>query len=639
MNKLIFVLILFTSVNFFSQHIENTCATKNSEVIKNYANPNTSNYDITYHRLQLDVNPDNTTAYISGTITTFWNALSLMNSITFDLKSNMSVTSVVQRGANLNFTQQNNEVSITLPSVQNTGVLDSLSVSYSGSPQSGDFGTFIRSTHSGGVPIIWTLSEPYGAMNWWPCKQDLTDKIDNGIDVIVTHPAFYNDTQQYKTASNGLVISETINNNVKTTHWRHSYPIPAYLVAFSVTNYAYYTDYAYPGTQQQIPILNYVYPDQLSNWQNNTPITEDLIEMYGDLFEMYPYADEKYGHAQCGFGGGMEHTTMTFLNSYNRQLITHELAHQWFGDKVTCGSWHDIWLNEGFASYCEGLTVENFDGIPAFNTWRAQRITSITNLSHGSVYCTDTTSVAQIFNQRLSYHKGAMVLHMLRYKLGDANFFQSIKNYLADPELAYSYAKTPDLQNHFEAQSGVDLDEFFADWVYGQGHPSYQLTWSQSDNTLFLTVYQSQSHTSVSFFEMPLPVKITGTGGETLWLRLENISNDQLFTENVNFIIAQVQFDPDFQLISQNNSVTLKNNSDYLNALIQIPNPVKETVEIIKPEHIRIKEYALFNENGQQVRFEKLKNEVLNFSHLTNGLYWLQLSTNKGLLYKKIIKE
>jgi hypothetical protein len=138
---------------------------------------------------------------------------------------------------------------------------------------------------------------------------------------------------------------------------------------------------------------------------------------------------------------------------------------------------------------------------------------------------------------------------------------------------------------------------------------------------------------------MPLPVKITGTGGETLWLRLENISNDQLFTENVNFIIAQVQFDPDFQLISQNNSVTLKNNSDYLNALIQIPNPVKETVEIIKPEHIRIKEYALFNENGQQVRFEKLKNEVLNFSHLTNGLYWLQLSTNKGLLYKKIIKE
>ena len=155
------------------------------------------------------------------------------------------------------------------------------------------------------------------------------------------------------------------------------------------------------------------------------------------------------------WGGGMEHTTMSFMGSWSRGLIAHELAHQWFGNKITCGSWEDIWLNEGFATYLDGLVYENFDGQDVFSQWRKAVVNSVTSSPSGSTFVTDTTSVSRIFNSRLSYRKGAMILHMLRYKIGDDNFFQGVKNYLADPTLAYSYAKTEDLQRHLEATSLV----------------------------------------------------------------------------------------------------------------------------------------------------------------------------------------
>ena len=336
------------------------------------------------------------------------------------------------------------------------------------------------------MDFIGTL--PYGARDWWPCKQDLTDKADS-IDVFVTHPRFY-DTHEYKTASNGILVSETVTESNKTNHWKHGYPIPAYLIAFAVTNYSVYFDYAYEGTDNEFSIINYVYPESLADAQAQTAITADIMEIFGELFGMYPYADEKYGHAQFNWGGGMEHTTMSFMGSFGRSLIAHELAHQWFGDKITCGSWEDIWLNEGFATYLEALTRERIDGNEAFIAWRENTVSDITAKSDGSVRCSDTTDVSRIFDWRLSYQKSAMVLHMLRYKLGDADFFSAVQNYMADPELAFGYARTIDLQNHLEAQSGIDLDEFFADWYVGEGHPSYQLRWYQSGDSAYFLIHQ-----------------------------------------------------------------------------------------------------------------------------------------------------
>ena len=598
----------------------------------------TTDYDVKYHRLEWTVDPGSAIPSIAGDVTTYWEALADMTSITFDMASNLNVTSVMQRGISLSFEHSSDEISIDFEETQNTGVLDSLTITYSGNPTSSGFGSYIHSNHSG-TPILWTLSEPYGAMGWWPCKQSLNDKIDV-IDVIVTHPKFYGD-DEYKTASNGLLQSEVTTGANKTTHWRHEHPIPAYLIAIAVTNYAVYNNYAFEGTDTEIPIVNYVYPEDLAYAESKTPVTADLIELYSDLFELYPYANEKYGHAQFGWGGGMEHTTMSFMGSFGRGLIAHELAHQWFGNKITCGSWEDIWLNEGFATYLEALSREHFDGDTAFISWRDDTIDAITNYSYGSVFCQDTSSVGSIFSFRLSYQKGAMVLHMLRYKLGDDDFYQGIKNYLADPELAFGYALTINLQEHLEAQSGMDLDEYFADWFMGEGYPSYDIEWDQEGDTAFFKVEQSQSHSSVDYFEMPLPIKVTGTGGETQWVRLENTENGQIFTETVDFSISNVYFDPNHELISRYNSVnynsSLNTTTMAVEMLMPIENPVNGKVTLQRLPGITLTKINLYNTLGQEILEQNGSNATIDFSKIKNGVVILKVETNKGKFNKTLI--
>jgi aminopeptidase N len=649
MKRAFAILITIISISVFSQNnmtleLKSLINAEKRAAIKRInfrTNPNTTNYDIKYHRLEWTVNPETSPAAISGDVTTFWEANEPLNTITFDMASNLYVTDVLQRGVSLTYLHTGEEIVITLPTTQNTGVLDSLTISYYGNPVSSGFGSFVQSNH-GGIPILWTLSEPYGAMGWWPCKQDLIDKADS-IDVYVTHPQFYSGTEEYKTASNGLLKSEVVTGANKTTHWKHRYPIPAYLIAIAVTNYEVYNDLAYEGTGDEFPITNYVYPEDLSYAQASTPVTADLIQIYGDLFEMYPYADEKYGHAQFGWGGGMEHTTMTFMVYFGRDLIAHELAHQWFGDKITCGSWEDIWLNEGFATYLTGLSYENLDGEDAFKSWRESKIYQITSETDGSVFCTDTTSVGRIFNGRLSYNKGSMVLHMLRYKLGDTDFFQGISNYLADPTLAYGYAKTIDLQNHLEAQSGTDLDEYFADWFVGEGYPSYQIAWDQIGSNLTLRAIQTQSHSSVSYFEMPIPIKVIDDTGVEHWIRLENNYNGQLFIQTVAYNVASIEFDPESQLISSGNTVkripNLADNEVVFEGISPVKNPVKDFINIQTKDGVLIVSSSIYNTLGQKIYEQNTSNSKLDVRSLASGIIILHITTNKGVYYQKLVKE
>ncbi|MBT8274042.1 MAG: M1 family metallopeptidase, partial [Bacteroidia bacterium] len=349
------------------------------------ANANTGNYDLTYHRLEFTVDPN--VAFISGDVTSYFIAKEDLDQIIFDLDDNMVVSQVLQDGNPLSFSQNaNDELVITLAQTQNQGVLDSLTVSYSGNPVSSGFGSFEQSTHNGD-PVIWTLSEPYGAKAWWPCKQDLIDKIDE-IDVFITTPQFNPGSEEYIAVSNGVEQSQVVNGSNKTTHYKHQFAIPAYLIAIAVTNYSVYT-HQVPNNGNPFDIVNYVYPEDLATAQADTPITVDIMNLFSNLFEEYPFASEKYGHAQFGWSGGMEHTTVSFMGNYSRNLIAHELAHQWFGNKITCGSWKDIWLNEGFATYLSGLVVEDLDGNDNFTDWKQGRIDHITSDPAGYVYLMD----------------------------------------------------------------------------------------------------------------------------------------------------------------------------------------------------------------------------------------------------------
>lgn len=598
--------------------------------IKFKANPNTVNYDLKYHRLEWKMDP--ALAFIEGNITSYYLANDDMNSIIFDLAKNMSVSKVTQRGIELKFTQNSyDELLIDLPAIQKKDALDSLTVIYDGNPVSSGFGSFEVNTHND-TPVLWTLSEPYGAKGWWPCKQDLNDKIDS-IDIFVTHPKIY------KTASNGLLKSETVTGNTTITHWKHKYPIPAYLIAIAITNYKVYTDYVSSG---DFDVVNYVYPEHENTARTATAITPKIMDLYGTLFEPYPFAKEKYGHAEFGWGGGMEHTTMTFMGGWNRSLIAHELAHQWFGNKITCGSWQDIWLNEGFATYLDGLVVENFDGESTFKSWRSNLVNSITSQKNGATFVSDTTSVNRIFDSRLTYRKGAMILHMLRYNLGDEDFFQGMKNYLSDKKLAFNYAKSNDFKKHLETSSGKNLTEFFNDWLYGEGYPSYDVSWHQnsSNKIVSFTVNQSQSDPSVSFFEMPLPIRINGSNGQSEIVRLEVSENEQTFNASIPFEIISIEIDPQVQLISKNNAATL--GIDLVNLQNEItiyPNPVINTLTIQNKSNTIINSIVIYNVLGEVVLQFENPSSKLSLNSLNFGVHLVKINTDKGAIHKTILKK
>jgi aminopeptidase N len=451
--------------------------------------------------------------------------------------------------------------------------------------------------------------------------------------------------EAYRVASNGLLVEESGQGDTKTYHWQHRYPIPAYLIAVAVTNYAVYSDWV-PTDSDPIEVLNYVFPENLSSAQNQTEDIIEMMQLFNDLFGLYPFAEEKYGHAQFGWGGGMEHQTMSFMGGFSYGLQAHELAHQWFGNKVTCGSWEDIWLNEGFATYLTALTYEFLGNEQAWEDWKSSRINSVTSLNYGSVWVNDTTDVNRIFSGRLSYSKGALLLHMLRWTLGDEDFFQAARNYLNDPSLAFGYASTEDLQGHLEAQSGLDLETFFDDWFFGQGYPSYHLQWASEDDFLQLTVGQLTSHSSVDFFEMPIPVYVSGEGQDTL-LRLDHQYSGQFFWLELPFTVENVEFDPDSWILSKGNTIQEGTYNrtvepDLSNRINLFPNPTPGQLTV-RADGLQIEGVQVIDLSGQVLWTREgltTKGVIeLELEQLPAGFYLMLVDTNEGRVTKKILRQ
>lgn len=649
MKNIIVLSLLIVATNLFAQtktdHDFDQIICKEMEAHQHHMqppppnNPLTENYDLKYYRFEWYVDP--AVYFIEGSVTVYFQAMQEnFTEINFDFSSQLIVSNINYHGQSIGSTASGDYLlTIPLPVALPAGTIDSLTINYSGIPPSGGFGSFIQSEHED-IPVIWTLSEPFGSQDWWPCKNGLDDKIDS-IDIIVTTPA------AYRVAGNGSLVQESTQGTNKVYHWQHRYPIAPYLVAIGVTNYAQYTDNVPLSNGTQLPMLNYVYPEDLEAAQTGTADLVQVLQFYDSLFVTYPFHEEKYGHAQFGWGGGMEHQTMSFVVSYGWGLLSHELAHQWFGDMVTCGSWEDIWLNEGFATYLEGLTRERFDTYLPWYDWKLSKINSVISQPDGSVKVDDTTSVSRIFSGRLSYNKGAYLLNMLRWKLGDEVFFPALRYYLND--LQFGYAKTPALKAHLEAASGIDLTEFFEDWYEGQGFPSYQLYWEQIGNLVYLKPYQTTSHPSVDFYEMPLPVVIKGTGNE-IETRLENTFNGELFEIHLPFVVTSVQFDPDLRLLSGNNSVHHSSGLDAIDELADgssvliFPNPTQDYIQVFFENKKASQNFRwkLINSLGQEVKTGLLDqgNSTIDISLLSAGIYrFLIMDTEGKIMVREVVKS
>ena len=650
--KLLFILLLFPFISIkaqfseteilsdiISQDATNQCShTKQRSLAKAFAKASSDNFagqniDITYHRAKWEIDPSS--SYIKGAIyTQFTTTKNNVKIITFELDAPMVVDSVLYHSTKISFADSSAYLlNLYLPASLSIGTSDSIEVFYQGTPGASGFGSFVQTDHNG-TPIVWTLSEPYGAREWWPCKNDLSDKIDS-IDVYVTTPL------GNRAASNGLLIGEKTEQGKKIYHWKHRHAIATYLVAVAVTNYAVYSDFANINAGQ-VEVLNYIFPEDSAYTVTRTPDVVNSIQLYSNLFIDYPFQDEKYGHAQFGWGGGMEHQTMSFMGGFSHSLMAHELAHQWFGDLVTCASWHDIWLNEGFATYLTGLTYEHMSNTSYWETWKSQTRGSVLSENYGSVYCDDTTSVGRIFSSRLSYSKGAYVLHMMRWVVGDDAFFAGLKSYLSDPNLNHGYAHTSDLQAHIETASGMNLTTFLNDWFYGEGSPNYQIeTFQNTKDSIRITINQTATNpTSVGFFALPVPIRLKGPALDTI-VRLDNTVNGQQYTIAVDTYIDQVEFDPNKWLLASANITTNVgiNGSQQDNNITISPNPTKDIISITAQEEISQIEVldvsgklilSVYNTNNESVK--------INLSNFVTGIYFLRISTPQQTYIRKVAK-
>jgi aminopeptidase N len=498
---------------------------------------NQSDYDVTYYDIDLEIFPNSET--ISGDVgITFYPLVDNFTQVEIDLTYNLNITSVMQNGMDLNYNHQtNNLLVVDLLESASIGEIVTISVQYNGAPESSGFGSFGFSS-AFGEDMIWTLSEPYGSRNWWPCKDTPTDKADS-VDISVKVPS------NLIVASNGL-LAQTVSDLTHTTyHWEERYPIATYLVSLAIYPYEVFYDWFHYGENDSMRLDYYVYPEHVNSVMPNYLLTKDMISAFSDRFGLYPFIEEKYGHAEFVWGGGMEHQTMTSMGGSSQYLISHELGHQWWGDMVTCGNFHHIWLNEGFATYSQAMWEEIHNGgLDALH----DEMSSKSYLGSGTIFVADTTNIYAIFNGNLSYNKASWVLHMLRHILGDETFFGGLQEY--GDQYRFDSAVTEQFTTVMSEFSGRDLSPFINRWIYGEYYPNYQSSPTYADlgdGNYQVNVTISQTQNS-DIFQMPVDVRINHSSGYSDFVA-EVTEEEQLFSFILDTEPSSVQLDPDHWIL------------------------------------------------------------------------------------------
>jgi aminopeptidase N len=481
------------------------------------ASPLLELYDVSY--VKLDLNMSNLTTILSGNATTVAAVTDSagMARYVFELSEKLTIDSVRFNGLAAAAVRLDTDLfAITPPAPIAVGMSFSAQVFYHGRPDNGT-GFFTHGVNHNilgtGTEITFTLSDPDLAKDWWPCKQSLTDKVDSA-DLWFTVP------NSCKAGSNGRLQAVTpVGASTSRYEWKTRYPIEYYLISTAIAPYAEHTQMLhFSGSADSMPVQHFAY-DTASfypAYKSAIDSTPGIIDYFSTLFGRYPFWQEKYGHCTAPLSGGMEHQTMTTLGGYTTPLIAHELGHQWWGDCVTYGSWRDIWMSEGFAAYCEQLYLEHFRGAAEAQAYRTGVFNRVMGKAGGAVYVDDTTNVYRIFESRLTYDKGAAVVHMLRHIApDDATFFNALRTY--QQQYAFKTATTADFQKIMEAAYGRPLDTFFNQWIYDQGFPTYTASWNQLGSDVFLKLAQTTSvPSSVAVFAMPVTLQLTSAAGDTL---------------------------------------------------------------------------------------------------------------------------
>ncbi len=496
--------------------------------------------DITHYFLDLDFQPSpipGANGTVTGAVTiTAESLVDGLQHLVLDLRANMTVGSVMQDGQQLGFSRPGDLLDITLDAPVDTGQSFAVRVSYSGQPTPTGFGSlrWTKYSSSGSGQMVSSLSEPEGARDWWPCKDRPDDKAL--VEEWWTVPSGWTAT------GNGVLLGiDSMGLTKSRFRWRPTHPLTTYLVSIAATNYVSFSQTYTPLAGGSMPVVFYVYPEDLADAQQSFSATTSMIEFFAQQFGEYPFVEDKYGMSAFPWGGAMEHSTNT---SYNYALINgghnydwiiaHELAHQWWGDSLSPRSWQDIWLNEGFATYSEALWWEHLNGASGYQSY----MNSLWRTSFsGPVYANSNWFGATV------YDKGGWVQHMLRGVLGDTAFFAGMRDWYSQHK--DGVVDTATYADHMAARHGSPLDWFFSEWVYGINSPRYEYGWTTAnvgDGTFRTWVRIRQVQTDAGTFTMPVRLTLVTDAGDdvrTVW----NDQADQDFVLESNAPPIDIVFD------------------------------------------------------------------------------------------------
>ncbi len=531
-------------------------------------------YDVTHYLIDLAVN--DTSTYIEGSVSVTAEVTAHgMDSLVLELSDELVVDSLQINDVAVTSYIHRDELLI-IPASRNFDPGDYLTamVFYHGSPSGQGFLSGLTNRTDGlwNKNVTYTLSESFHSKDWFPCKQVLTDKADSACIIVTVPPG-------RMAGSNGLLSGITRLDDGRLKYkWVTRHAIAYYLLSITVSEFQDYSIYAPSMTGgDSILIQNYIYADSayLADNSENIDKTADMISLLSNLYSEYPFSDEKYGHCVAPIGGGMEHQTMTTLSGFNFNLVAHELGHQWFGDHVTCATWQDIWINEGFASYTEYLCREFLMSKQEADSWMSSAHQRAYTEPQGSIFIPeeDADNEFRIFSSALSYKKGAAIIHMLRHELdNDSVFFQSLRNF--QTVHGDAAATGLDFKEILEETSGRDFDWFFDQWYFGQGYPVFTFVWWQTADSLTVYSVQTGSSQATPFFRTKLEFRVMLADGRDTLLTIDQTSAEQYLQFSLNEMVENVFPDP-MNWLLEKSTITRKLPEDYVSIN---PNPFNDQI-------------------------------------------------------------
>lgn len=509
-------------------------------------------YDVLHYRLNIDVNEKKKTC--EGDVT-----ISLLplreefDSLVLDAGT-MSIDDIRLEGRAISHRHEGESLVLHLDKAYSLSDTLRLQISYSVmSPKKGLYFITPDSSYPNKHYQVWSQGQPEDNHFWFPCYDYPNDKATSEMIVTVS--------DELTAISNGTLIDvkKDEKNRTATFHWLERNPYSSYLISLVVGEYAEVQE-----RWRSKPVSYYVYPEHKEIAHVSFGKTPDAVEFFSNVIGT-PYPWGKYAQVvvQDFIYGGMEnlsastlsdvtiHDSRAHLDVSSDGLMAHELAHQWWGDLVTPRDWSHAWLSEGFASYFDMVFQEHDKGTDErdrmiLDAHRSLSVNDVGKQRRPTVY-NRYENVSDIYDNRI-YGKGAAVLHMLRFTLGEELFWKSIRAYCE--KFKFGLAETNDLKIAIEDATGYNLERFFRQWVYGAGFPEFHISkeWNVEERILRLTVKQTQTVDSLTgIFETPVDIQI--------WMNNKPVTRRIAITKPIEEIILPLPERPQLVLFDKGNRI------------------------------------------------------------------------------------